>query len=396
MKHPLHIVGGVYRERCQWPMPETDHVFGSAGRAAASLQGTGIERILHTYVGPDLQAVVEQILGGFDVRIETYDRASDPVFDYVHCLAIPSIAPDPATLKRSPPIKFSASNIVRFGMMEGDAVVDADMCVYDPQSSFSPVGFRANGSQAKRLAIVANVGELTAMTGRTNPEEAAQTLLKSERAEVVVAKCGLDGAIIVTSAGTDRVPAFAVEAAHTIGSGDVFVALFAKGWMYDGLAPLPSALAASKATANFIETSVLPVDLEDRKRSVVTSSAGKVYLAGPFFTLSQRWLVEEARRVMFSLNLDVFSPLHDIGRGAAEHVVRKDIAAIKTCDALFALVDGLDSGTIFEIGYARALEKTVYILAQHVSEQDIKMMVGSDCIVSDDFASLLFRLAQRS
>jgi nucleoside 2-deoxyribosyltransferase len=392
----LHIVGGVYRERCQWPLPETDQVFGSAGRAAAALQGTGIQRVLHTYAGPDLKQTIEPILGGFDVQINVHDRRDDPVFDYIHCLAIPTISPDPVAIASAGAIHLKAERVIRFGMLEGDAIVDADMCVYDPQSSFRPGGFRVNGSTARRLAIVANAGELRALARESDVEAAARKTLLAEQAEVVVAKCGLDGALIVTASNMDRVPAFAVSAAHTIGSGDVFVAVFAKAWMFDNFSPSDAALAASTATANYIETSVLPVDLVNRGRSAVLKSSGKVYLAGPFFTIPQRWMVEEALRVMRSLKIDVFSPLHDVGRGSAAQVVPKDIAAIQDCDAMLALADGLDSGTVFEVGYARAIGKPVYVFAQRVTEQDLKMMVGSKCIVSDDFASLVLQLAQRA
>ena len=191
-------------------------------------------------------------------------------------------------------------------------------------------------------------------------------------------------------------PAFSVETAQTIGSGDVFVAVFAKGWMYDGLSPVDATLAASKATANFIESSILPVELDDRGRKEVQKASGKVYLAGPFFSIGQRWLVDEARRILIELDLNVFSPVHDVGRGSAHEVAPQDIAAIQECDAMFAIIDGLDSGTVFEIGYARALGKPVFGLAQSVPEEDLKKMVGSHCTISDDLASLLLKVAQRT
>jgi hypothetical protein len=209
MTAPLHVVGGVYRERCQWPNPETDNVFGSAGRAAAALHGTGIERILHTYIGPDLRDTIDLIFGGFEFRIEKHARPVDPVFEYVHCLAVPTINPDLVTIPQTEPIRVTADRVIRFGMLEGDAIVDAEMCVYDPQSAYVPVGFRANGSRAKRLAIVANSGEVKALTGTADNVSAAAKLLTSEQAEVVVVKCGLDGAIVVSAGGTARVPAFA-------------------------------------------------------------------------------------------------------------------------------------------------------------------------------------------
>ncbi len=396
MTIPLHIVGGVYRERCRWPMPETDQVFGSAGRAAAALQGTGIQRVLHTYVGPDLHDNIDLILGGFDFFMEKHERTTDPVFDYVHCLAVPTITPNLVNIQRMPPLQIKEDRVVRFGMLEGDAVVDADMCVYDPQSAYVPVGFRANGSRANRLAIVANSGEVKALTNLIDISSAAAKLREDEQAEVVVVKCGLDGAIVSSISGTVRVPAFSVETAQTIGSGDVFVAVFAKGWMYDGLSPVDATLAASKATANFIESSILPVELDDRGRKEVQKASGKVYLAGPFFSIGQRWLVDEARRILIELDLNVFSPVHDVGRGSAHEVAPQDIAAIHECDAMFAIIDGLDSGTVFEIGYARALGKPVFGLAQSVPEEDLKMMEGSHCTISDDFASLILKVAQRT
>jgi nucleoside 2-deoxyribosyltransferase len=396
MMIPLHIVGGVYRERCQWPMPETDNVFGSAGRAAAALQGTGIERILHAYIGPDLNDTIDLILGGFEFRIEKHARPIDPVFEYVHCLAVPTITPDLITIPRMAPIHVTAEMAIRFGMLEGDGVVDAGMCVYDPQSAYLPDGFRANGSKAKRLALVANSGEAKALTKTTDLTIAAKALLASEEAEVVVIKCGLDGAIVASANGVARIPAFAVDVAQTIGSGDVFVAVFAKGWMYDGLDPVDAALIASKVTANFIESSILPVELDQRSRNEIRKATGKVYLAGPFFSIGQRWLVDEVRRVLLGLDVKVFSPVHDVGRGSAEDIAPKDISAIHECDAMLAIIDGIDSGTIFEIGYARALGKPVFGLAQSIPEEDLKMIVGSDCIVSADFASLLLQVAQRS
>ncbi len=236
---------------------------------------------------------------------------------------------------------------------------------------------------------------MKALTGVADLVDAALKLVDSEKAEVVVAKCGLDGAVIASRNGVARVPAFAVDVAQTIGSGDVFVAVFAKGWMYDGLEPYDAALAASKATANFIESSILPVELDDRGRKEIKKAQGKMYLAGPFFSIGERWLVDEVRRVLRSLDLSVFSPVHDVGRGSAHEVAPRDISAIHECDAMFAIVDGVDSGTIFEIGYARALGKQVFALAQSVSEEDLKMIVGSNCLVSADFASLLLQAAQR-
>lgn len=128
-----------------------------------------------------------------------------------------------------------------------------------------------------------------------------------------------------------------------------------------------------------------------------TSAAeGRIYLAGPFFTLGQRWLIDESRRCLIELGLNVFSPVHNVGSGPADAVAPADLAAIDECDAIFAILDGMDSGTIFEVGYARARNKPVYALAQTVSEEDLKMILGSGCRIYDDFVTALYHVAWRT
>jgi nucleoside 2-deoxyribosyltransferase len=117
----------------------------------------------------------------------------------------------------------------------------------------------------------------------------------------------------------------------------------------------------------------------------------KVYLAGPFFNSSQRWLIRSARDALREQSVEVFSPYHDVGYGSAADVVPADIEAIRACTVLFALFDGLDSGTVFETGYARALEKPVIGYSQSESSENLKMMEGTDCEIYSDFVSAIHR-----
>jgi nucleoside 2-deoxyribosyltransferase len=112
--------------------------------------------------------------------------------------------------------------------------------------------------------------------------------------------------------------------------------------------------------------------------------------------MAQRWLINEARRSLRGAGLRVLSPFHDIGHGPAEFVGPPDVAALKKSDAVFAILDGLDSGTVFEIGFARALGKSVYVFSQNVAEEDLKMVVGTDCNVFNDFVTAIFAIATRS
>jgi nucleoside 2-deoxyribosyltransferase len=131
-------------------------------------------------------------------------------------------------------------------------------------------------------------------------------------------------------------------------------------------------------------------------RAPLKADRDRVYLAGPFFTIAQLWLIEEARRCLTDAGMKVFSPFHEIGPGPAEEIGPADIAALNECDAVFAVLDGLDSGTIFEVGYARALDKPVVGFAQTVTEEDLKMIVGSGCTVIPDFVTAILAVAARS
>jgi nucleoside 2-deoxyribosyltransferase len=118
-----------------------------------------------------------------------------------------------------------------------------------------------------------------------------------------------------------------------------------------------------------------------------------IYLAGPFFNIAQKWLVEESRAALMGMGLKVFSPLHDVGLGTAREVAPRDIAALKVSRVVLALVDGIDPGTIFEIGYARSLGKPVVVLAESTADEPLKMLVGTECDIVADFVSAVYRAA---
>jgi nucleoside 2-deoxyribosyltransferase len=127
----------------------------------------------------------------------------------------------------------------------------------------------------------------------------------------------------------------------------------------------------------------------------VVPGSGIVYLAGPFFDLAQRWIIEEARTLLISLGATVFSPIHEVGPGPASVVAPEDIAGLEKSDVVFAVLSGLDTGTIFEVGYAIKKGMPVVGLAQNVKEEDLKMMEGTGCEIVDDFASGLYRAVWR-
>lgn len=393
----LAIAGGVYHERVIWP--SWDQIFGSAGRAAAALSGHVDSVTLHTYARPDTAEAFRPYAKQYSFSFHPVDADQTISFEYVHSLAPPVVTPSIRRIRCNRPFELAAENVLRFGMMEGSAVVRAERCVYDPQSPINPEPFAENGSQAQALAIVANQSEIVALAGIADPLSAARKLL-SDGATVVVVKSGPEGALLVTGNSETQLPAYQTQRTWTVGSGDVFTAHFAARWAVHGDDPVRAADIASRAVADYVESMALPSpsvnSLLSSNRQPARVANGRIYLASPFFTLSQRWLVDEARRALLEFGLDVFSPVHDVGAGPAQTVAPADLAALSDCDAVFAVLDGQDSGTVFEIGYARALKKPVYVLAQTVPEEDLKMISGSDCRVFDDFVTALHHTAWRT
>jgi len=395
----IDVVGGVYEEQCL--KPQWHEVFGSAGRAAsaiAAIGGPGLVR-LHSYVNDQFEDVIATRCALEGSRFAATHVQRIGSFHYYHGLATPRIVSPPAG---APSIVVQASRIVRFGMLEGEAVVHADEAVYDPQGVYQPEVFAHNGSTANRLAVVLNDREAVAMTGLTDValEELAEAVLKLNNAQVVVIKLGPIGAFVLEGNQSERVPAYASDSVWKIGSGDIFVAHFAFRWMHERRPAAESAVLASQATAQFCNSSGFPTPANfDRfagspilvKERHLKGYRPTVYLAGPFFTLAQLWIIEQARDSLRGFGLEVFSPYHDVGHGSADDVVELDLDGIRKSDIMFAIGDGLDSGTIYEIGYARARNIPVVMYCENESRDNQKMMEGSGCILCSDYVSAIYK-----
>ena len=394
----IHVVGGVYREYCL--RPHWNDVFGSAGRAALAIATMGTEVVLHSYMDDRAQGVLADKGAWLDAfKVAPTVITGGVGFRYLHDLAVPLIYGTPAT--KHAPIVVSEEKVVRFGMLEGDTVVRAKWAVYDPQNAGDARPFVENGSTAQHLALVLNAAEAAHMAGMPGepPSKVAPALAAQQGAEVVVVKMGPHGAFVWTVSGSSQVPAFRTKRVWKIGSGDCFVAHFANAWMLEGRAPAEAAAIASRATAYYCETQGFPTvsAIAAFSPEPVELSAGylagqprQVYLAGPFFDLAQTWMVDEATSNLAEMGLKVFSPFHDIGLGSAEDVVAKDLEAIHASHILFAITDGLDAGTIFEIGYARALGKPVVVYSERHQGENLKMMEGSGCVLCSDYTTAVY------
>lgn len=395
----MKIAGGFYREEMLSPAHQA--YLGSGLRAAAALATTAPGVELHAYVStaeiPDFNAVCVT----YGVQAHQRPRAVPIGFSYAHGCSRPVLEPDIREIPREAPIEVAGDAVLRFGFLEGSCVVNAKRAVYDPQSEIAPEPFLQNGSTAKQWAIVLNVAEAEAFTGTTDPLKAARRLRKDQGCDVAVIKCGARGALVVTSTSHDWVPAYRTPSVFPLGSGDVFSATFAWYWAVKRADPLAAAAKASRATAFYCANRYLPLPLDvDRQARQYPPSeprpgkSGMVYLAGPFFDVAQRWLIDELRHALLDQGLKVFSPIHDVGEGEATHVATKDLEGLRASSVVLACLDGMDTGTVFEIGYARARNIPVICLSTGPAvDADKTMLVGTACQFFRDVASAVYATA---
>jgi Nucleoside 2-deoxyribosyltransferase len=186
-----------------------------------------------------------------------------------------------------------------------------------------------------------------------------------------------------------------------IGSGDVFSAAFAHAWLTERLPILDAAWLASRIVSEYVRTRsetftaqcLRQIREEARTAATRTSDTARaipdatIYIAAPFFNTAEQWLVDEARDAFRGMGFKVFSPIHDVGEGPPNMVAPADLFALQNSALVFALLSGLDPGTIFEVGYARALNIPVVGVAESTELRPLTMLLGSGCAISDDFAT---------
>jgi len=400
------VVGGYYREVCI--SPARDEQFGSGGRAAFAIASTGITVEWHYYCPQEDQVTAKYGLPS--PHLAHFPTTSDALvtFTYFHPLSKPEFVPAHPT--RHPPIELVGENILRFGFMEGDAVVRGDRVVFDPQSPNEPVSFCQNGSSANHLAIVLNAQEAKRLGHDESEAVAVRNIQASEPASIILVKSGPQGCrVYVDGKMKATVPPYRTDRVYKIGSGDIFSAAFAYHWAECGLEPAKAADAASRCAARYCDTRKPSVLLDDYTSALepisIQKETAKVYIAGPFFTMAELWLVQEACRSLDELGVSFFSPYHEAGllgdyEDSETHlekiseVVRKDLSGLAACNAVFAILDGCDPGTLFEIGWAVKQGIPVVALSQNPKPADLTMVRGStDCFITNDFASAIYRVA---
>jgi hypothetical protein len=105
-------------------------------------------------------------------------------FSYDYPLPLAQRQPSIVTPNRA--IAVQGPTVLRFGFVEGDATVQAERAVFDPQSHDPREEFGANGSRANHLAVVLNENE----AGASDSAVDAAALMKRHGAEIIVVTRG--------------------------------------------------------------------------------------------------------------------------------------------------------------------------------------------------------------
>lgn len=155
--------------------------------------------------------------------------------------------------------------------------------------------------------------------------------------------------------------------------------------------PLPSGLE-NRTGASFFGTLIFKPLYMLRERLEIM----KIYIAGPFFNEEETRvlnLVIEIIRKSWP-DAELFIPKeHFIESGDkmtnldwARKVREMDLEAIKSCDAIIALYHGhySDSGTAYELGYASALGKEIYIINTSIHTSLMITPAGKNLWLSEE------------
>jgi hypothetical protein len=388
------ILGGTYTERCQDPSYEA--LFGSGFRAALALSDAIRGLQFKTCLAePETDGFLAACKAK-GIRATITSTTNTISFSYLHPLRIPEMHPLVAEDEMFRLQKFQAQHVLLYGMAEAIIPVDSEWLVYDPQSL---IPYEATGCTAKHLALILNKKEAAYFcdaTAATSIEELGRRLINNTQAEVVLIKNGAAGAWVFEKDKVSHISVFRTPQVWPIGSGDIFSAVFAWQWMHLKQPAGKAALLASEFTATYCATKQLPLPKRPNRYPALKFKRDdrKVYLAGPFFTQAERWLIQELKDTLEDFGQNVFSPWHDVGvDGGAESIAKADLKGIDKSKAVLAVVSGLDAGTLFEIGYARAKRKKVVIFAENVMEEDLLMLIGSGCVITSDLSTAIYMVS---
>lgn len=391
----MKIVGGIYREICL--DPGSDNLYGSGLRAAIAISHGSKELSLTGFADIELEKKIRILSEKFGFKTDIQLRDNEICFIYETPISLPRFYGFRDESEPESTLIISGKNVLVFSMLESRIDVSADRLVIDPQG-VSKIEGKINWSTT-HLAIVANRRELIQLL-KIKDEMSADLLAERARekfkAEVVVVKCGALGAVLSDSGKIVHIDAYRTPRVNPIGTGDIFSGVFAYYWAELGTSSEVAATNASRATAEWVLNGPLQVinrsgsTTAPNAQSAIFGNVSTIYLAAPFFTVSERWLVNLCRNAIIDLGGTVFSPLHDVGTGVSEAVVSRDLVGLNQSKSVLALLDGMDPGTLFEVGYGASLNKEIVVYIGEEKSVNLTMLNGVHAHIHYDLASAVY------
>lgn len=116
-----------------------------------------------------------------------------------------------------------------------------------------------------------------------------------------------------------------------------------------------------------------------------------IYLASPLFDVIQKARIQRVVNVLRDAGYKVYSPVeHEVPNAWklpnwrwAQEVFKEDLRNLENADAVVTIYEGLnsDSGTAWEIGYACAKDKPVYLITSKPKEiHSLMVMNGVNAV----------------
>lgn len=393
----VSIVGGTYREICNASLG-WNHVYGSGLRATLLFKAFhDYNRItFHSCCHSTRESIIYKY-GDETLNFDLQD-GEDVLFNYEHPFRVSAIEPRPDFLyENRKNIAVTDENILVYGMLDAEFHVNAKKAVYDPQTSIMPTLF-TQCSKAEELVYVLNMGEAKVISEAEEIKDICNFFFSHEKCFALIIKDGANGAYVFCDKDDEGtlIPVYKTNHVFTIGSGDIFTATFSHHW-FKGEGLVESAIEASKAAACYSDCGgdidKIPTLLEDFSFPSLkpVSKRGQVYLAGPFFTFGQKWIINEFYFSLRSEGMNVFSPLHCVGIGEPKDVVEPDLRGLNDSKVIMAVLDGTDPGTVFEVGYAIAKGKKVVAYVENTNYHSLTMLLGTGCDIEKDFTTAVFK-----
>lgn len=389
------IIGGTYKEVTSCPASEV--VYGSGVRSVETILQLDKDISINFYTCcSSFAKKIRLRYASFKNLNFHVTQSEDVTFYYLHPFNLSCISPRPDYFIHDRTLfDIEGEDVLVFGMLEADFHIKAKRVVYDPQTSVRPVLFSNTGSEAESLGYIINVHEAKAITGYDEMDEQARFLFEREKCKFVVIKSGAKGAYVYDQNVDSKyiIPVYETPKVSCIGSGDVFSATFAYFW-FKGCSVKDAAQFASQAVACYAASGSTEKLLNKLEHfsfpELIPQRKGQIYLAGPFFSLSQRWLINEFYNALRQENVSVFSPLHDVGLGGDE-TAEADLDGLNSSDVMLAIADGLDAGTMFEVGYAVKKGIQVVVFNSYEHSNDLQMLSGTGCDIVNDFATAVYK-----